>query len=100
MVLTTPRAARAASMGGALETTPLMAGPGPPLALLHPPLAHLHRRLSALAPTALRRNSMRGTEHLVPAMGSMGSFLFLSNLITGAHVPHVHCVSWGRAATL
>jgi hypothetical protein len=70
-------------MGGALETTPLMAGPGPPL-------AHLHRRLSALAPTALRRNSMRGTEHLVPAMGKLGSFLFLSNLITGARA------AWAR----
>ncbi len=87
-------------MGGALETTPLMAGPGPPLALLHPPLAHLHRRLSALAPTALRRNSMRGTEHLVPAMGSMGSFLFLSNLITGARRRMCIVFRWGRADAL
>jgi hypothetical protein len=67
---------------GAGETTPLMggSGPGPPL------LASVSRRLSALgnSHSALRRNSMRGTEHLVPAMGKLGSFLFLSNLITGA----------------
>jgi hypothetical protein len=70
---------------GAGETTPLMGGgPGPPL------LASVSRRLSALGSShsALRRNSMRGTEHLVPAMGKLGSFLFLSNLITGA------CCMW------
>ncbi len=73
-------------MGGARETTPLMGGgPGPPG--LPPLVSTLQRRLSALSPTALRRNSMRGTEHLVPAMGKLGSFLFLSNLITGARQP-------------
>ncbi len=48
-------------------------------------VSRLTRRLSALAqPLTLRRNSMRGTETMVPAMGKLGSFLFLSNLITGA----------------
>lgn len=43
------------------------------------------RRLGTAIPTfALRRNSIRGTERLVPSMGKLGSFLFLSNLITGA----------------
>ena len=63
------------------ESTPLMGGgPGPPPALVQ----HISRRLSALQPVALRRNSMRGTEDVIPAMGKLGSFLFLSNLITGA----------------
>ena len=67
-------------MGAARENTPLIGGgPGPP----HAVLQQVTRRLSSL-PSALRRNSMRGDAHLVPAVGKLGSFLFLSNLITGA----------------
>ena len=65
------------------ETTPLVGGgPGPPLLV-----QHISRRLSALQPVALRRNSMRDTEDVIPAMGKLGSFLVLSNLITGALQP-------------
>ena len=77
-------AALVARAAGAMprETTPLVGGsPGPP-----PMLTHISRRLSALQPVALRRNSMRGTDDIIPAMGKWGSFLFLSNLITGAAV--------------
>jgi len=60
-----------------METTPLLSGlPGPPGVV-----SRVSRRLSAL-PQALKRTP-RG-QVLVPAMGSFGSFLFLSNLITGA----------------
>jgi hypothetical protein len=63
------------------ETTPLVGG-GPPQFV-----KHMSRRLSALQPVALRRNSMRDAEDVIPAMGKLGSFLFLSNLITGALTP-------------
>ena len=87
--------------GGSGESTPLLSGISHggagdahqttvPLLGLHTKEAHqtltrLGRRISAIPGSfSLRRNSMRGTERVVPAMGKLGSFLFLSNLITGA----------------
>ena len=57
-----------------MESTPLLSSSG------------VHRRQSGVPPPARRRDSVRLKAETpeVPAMGELGSFLFLSNLITGA----------------
>lgn len=71
-----------AAVDAAHETTPLLGQQAGQPAV---PWTSV-RRVSGAAGQqnkAVRRNSMRNTAKLVPAMGTFGSFLFLSNLITG-----------------
>jgi hypothetical protein len=80
----TPLLGGVSQSGDAHQTVPLL---GLHSKEAHMTLTRLGRRISAIPSTfSLRRNSMRQTERIVPAMGKLGSFLFLSNLITGACV--------------